>query len=98
MDRAHVGLAGGIHRDRRGRLRLAGVLARDYRDPSESIRRSRPRSSRTSGAIAIRRRRADPVVELLGYRQTWAFLVGKSLTDPVWLFYLFWLPKFLDAD
>ena len=23
--------------------------------------------------------------------------LGKALTDPVWLFYLFWLPKFLDA-
>jgi ACS family hexuronate transporter-like MFS transporter len=38
-----------------------------------------------------------PWLRLLRYRQTWAFLVGKSLTDPVWLFYLFWLPKFLDA-
>jgi len=35
---------------------------------------------------------------LLRLRQTWAFIVGKSLTDPVWLFYLFWLPKFLDAN
>jgi ACS family hexuronate transporter-like MFS transporter len=34
---------------------------------------------------------------LLGYRQTWAFAVGKLLADPVWCFYLFWLPKFLDA-
>jgi ACS family hexuronate transporter-like MFS transporter len=39
-----------------------------------------------------------PWFELLGYRQTWAFLIGKALTDPVWLFYLFWLPKFLDAS
>ena len=30
-------------------------------------------------------------------RQTLAFLVGKALTDPVWFFYIFWLPKFLDA-
>ena len=30
-------------------------------------------------------------------RQTLAFLVGKMLTDPVWFFYIFWLPKFLDA-
>ena len=36
--------------------------------------------------------------ELLGRRQTWAFLLGKALTDPVWWFYLFWLPKFLDAQ
>ena len=35
---------------------------------------------------------------LLGRRQTWAFIVGKAMTDPVWLFYLFWLPKFLDAS
>jgi ACS family hexuronate transporter-like MFS transporter len=32
---------------------------------------------------------------LLGYRQTWAFAAGKFLTDPVWWFLLFWLPKFL---
>jgi MFS transporter, ACS family, aldohexuronate transporter len=38
-----------------------------------------------------------PWTKLLRYRQTWAFLIGKALTDPVWLFYLFWLPKFLDA-
>ena len=34
---------------------------------------------------------------LLGYRQTWAFAAGKLLADPVWWFYLYWLPKFLDA-
>ena len=35
---------------------------------------------------------------LLARRQTWAFVAGKAMTDPVWLFYLFWLPKFLDAS
>ena len=39
-----------------------------------------------------------PWARLLGHRQTWAFILGKSMTDPVWLFYLFWLPKFLDAQ
>ncbi len=33
--------------------------------------------------------------KLLTYRQTWAFAIGKFLTDPVWWFYLFWLPDFL---
>jgi ACS family hexuronate transporter-like MFS transporter len=32
---------------------------------------------------------------LLGFRQTWAFALGKFLTDPIWWFYLFWLPDFL---
>ena len=39
-----------------------------------------------------------PWASLLRHRQTWAFIVGKSMTDPVWLFYLFWLPKFLDTN
>lgn len=32
---------------------------------------------------------------LLNFRQTWAFALGKFLTDGVWWFYLFWLPDFL---
>ncbi len=45
----------------------------------------------------------DPPVKipwrhLLRHRATWAFVVGKAMTDPVWLFYLFWLPKFLDEN
>lgn len=35
--------------------------------------------------------------ELLRHRQTWTFIVGKFMTDGVWWFYLFWLPKFLDS-
>ena len=32
---------------------------------------------------------------LLQFRQTWAFSIGKFLTDGAWWFYLFWLPDFL---
>lgn len=50
--------------------------------------------------------RSDPIeqvtpvgwVQVLRHRQAWAFVLGKMLTDPVWWFYLFWLPKFLDAN
>jgi len=31
---------------------------------------------------------------LLKYRQTWAFVTGKSLTDPIWWFYVSWLGMF----
>lgn len=37
-------------------------------------------------------------VQLLRYKQTWAFAIGKFLTDPIWWFYLFWLPDFLDKE
>ena len=36
--------------------------------------------------------------KLLGQRQAWAFLLGKFMTDPIWWFYLYWLPKLLDAN
>nr|MCU0470917.1 MFS transporter [Arcicella sp.] len=39
-----------------------------------------------------------PWLKLLGFRQTWAFAIGKFLTDPVWWFYLFWLPDFLQSE
>lgn len=34
-------------------------------------------------------------VRLLPLRQTWTFALGKFLTDPIWWFYLFWVPGFL---
>jgi MFS transporter, ACS family, hexuronate transporter len=35
---------------------------------------------------------------LLTFRQTWAFAVGKFLTDPIWWFFLYWLPSFLNGE
>lgn len=32
--------------------------------------------------------------QLLGLRQTWVFIVGKLFTDPIWWFFLFWLPSY----
>ena len=48
--------------------------------------------------------RSDPAeppgrVSWLGlakYRQTWAFSLGKFIIDPIWWFYLFWIPDFLE--
>ncbi len=39
-----------------------------------------------------------PWMKLMTYRQTWAFMIGKFLTDPVWWFYLYWVPKFLNKE
>ena len=36
-------------------------------------------------------------LSLLRYRQTWAIVIGKFMTDPIWWFYLYWLGKFLNA-
>jgi len=37
-----------------------------------------------------------PWARLIPHRQTWAFAIGKFLTDPIWWVWLFWLPPFLN--
>lgn len=37
-------------------------------------------------------------LQLLSFKQTRAYVLGKFLTDPIWWFYLFWLPAFLKAQ
>jgi ACS family hexuronate transporter-like MFS transporter len=36
-----------------------------------------------------------PWIQLVPHRQTTAFAIGKFMTDPVWWFYLYWIPSFL---
>jgi ACS family hexuronate transporter-like MFS transporter len=69
-----------------------------YRPPEEH-----PRLSAAEGAH-IRSDPPDPPavkipwLKLIPHRQTWAFALGKFLTDPVWWFYLFWIADFLQKD
>ena len=68
-----------------------------YRAPE-----SHPRVSASELAY-IRSDPPDPVTRvpwkaLLPLRQTWAFMLGKFLTDPVWWLYLFWVPDFLNRN
>ena len=39
-----------------------------------------------------------PWRRLLRHRQTWAFIVGFGISAPIWWFYLYWLPKFLNQQ
>lgn len=39
-----------------------------------------------------------PWLKLFPHRQTWAFAIGKFMTDPIWWVYLFWLPDFLNRN
>ncbi len=35
--------------------------------------------------------------KLLTLKQTWAFIAGKFFTDPIWFFFLFWLPSYFSS-
>ena len=63
---------------------------------------SHPRVGKAELAL-IQSDPADPPVRipwgtLLRHRQTWAFAIGKFMTDPVWWLYLFWIPDFLNRN
>jgi ACS family hexuronate transporter-like MFS transporter len=58
----------------------------------------RERAYITAGEEERRTSRRFPWRTLWGYRQTWAYCLTKSLADPIWWFYLFWLPKFLAQE
>jgi ACS family hexuronate transporter-like MFS transporter len=67
-----------------------------YRKPSEHPRLT-PAELNFIQSDPIESVHSIPLGRLLRYRQLWAFPVAKFLTDPVWWFYLYWLPKFFDA-
>ena len=50
------------------------------------------RASHESGATKIQWK------TLLGYRQTWAVFVCRFFADPLWYFFVFWIPEFLTRE
>jgi ACS family hexuronate transporter-like MFS transporter len=65
-----------------------------YRSPEDHPRVSRAELNYIRGD-APEQKTKIPWVELIPHRQTWAFAIGKFMTDPIWWFYLFWIPDFL---
>ena len=95
VDRADLGLACCVRRRRHGGLCVAAVLAailqcagEDQEPQSTGTRHIR--SDADSGDFQAK----VPWLSLLRYPQTWSFIVAKFLTDPVWWFFLIWLPDF----
>jgi ACS family hexuronate transporter-like MFS transporter len=69
-----------------------------YRLPGEHpwiTRQEREHIERNSGAAEGTKVRW---VELLGYKQVWGLVLARMLSDPVWWFYVFWLPEYLRRE
>jgi ACS family hexuronate transporter-like MFS transporter len=66
-----------------------------YRKPAEH-----PKLSKTELAYIESDPPDSPVkipwLKLIPLKQTWAFAIGKFLTDAIWWFYLFWFPLFMN--
>jgi ACS family hexuronate transporter-like MFS transporter len=70
---------------------------RNYRSPSQHPTLTSAERSyiyeQADAAIAP----SMPWRKLVGHRQAWAFAIAKFLTDPIWWFYLFWLPSYFSS-
>src|SRR3989441_8915977 len=65
-----------------------------YRKPEEHSRVSKAELAYIRGDPSEPNRKIK-WISLFPHRQTWAFVMGKFMTDPIWWFYLFWIPDFL---
>lgn len=68
-----------------------------YRPPEQHLRLSNAERQFIRGDTEQPTARV-PWLQLLRHRQAWAFVMAKFMTDPIWWFFLFWLPKFLHAE
>jgi ACS family hexuronate transporter-like MFS transporter len=70
---------------------------RRYRRPGDHTTVTGEELQHIYQEAAIEMGPSAPWRRLLGFRQTWAFAIAKFLTDPIWYFYLFWLPSYFSA-
>ena len=68
-----------------------------YRNPSEHPRLSPAEFKYINEGKTEAPKPSVSWFKLFAYRQSWAFVVGKFLTDPIWWFYLFWLPSYFHS-
>jgi ACS family hexuronate transporter-like MFS transporter len=60
-----------------------------------AVYRRRPAPSGQTGQQPHRRWDSRTWLHTLRQRKTWAVVIGRGLTDPIWWFYVFWLPQYL---
>ncbi len=87
---------------------LTGVFGLIWLVAWLAIYRDNPASHSRVGAPELAHITQDPAdpemktpglwLRLLATRETWAFALGKFFIDPIWWFYLFWLPGYLGAQ
>ena len=80
-----------------------GLWLHLYEEPARQARLSAAElayinSDSIGSAVPEAQERKASWWRLFRYRQTWAFTFGKFMTDGVWWFFLFWLPKYLSAE
>jgi ACS family hexuronate transporter-like MFS transporter len=84
----------------RGAFVITGALGFVWVVLFQVFRALHPRMRETDRGQSLQDPAAPPVrwASLLGYRQTWAIFFCRFFADPVWYFYVFWIPEFLARE
>jgi MFS transporter, ACS family, hexuronate transporter len=69
-----------------------------YSRPEENKKLSREELTYIQSDVDDQSQVKIPWIKMLGYRQTWALMIGKFMADPIWWFYLTWLPDFFNTN
>jgi ACS family hexuronate transporter-like MFS transporter len=69
-----------------------------YRNPQDHPKLSKAELEYINSGTAPEPTNVIPWSSLIPKPQAWAIFIGKLLTDPVWWFYLYWLPGFLNRQ
>jgi ACS family hexuronate transporter-like MFS transporter len=78
---------------------VTGALGFLWVGAFQLFRRYHPEMARTEGAIeAAQAEGSVSWGKLLRYRQTWAVFFCRFFADPLWFFYVFWIPEFLTRE
>jgi len=74
-----------------------------YGSPTQKLQSGQLKQAEYDFIHSDRDEQAQPTAKiswfkLLRFRQTWAFVFGKFMTDGIWWFFMFWLPAFLTGE
>jgi ACS family hexuronate transporter-like MFS transporter len=94
-----------LHRGWRAAFLATGIFSvvwivwwfRNYRQPANHPTLTGEELRHIYQEAAVEMGPSIPWKRLLRCRQTWGFSIAKFLTDPIWWFYLFWLPSYFSA-
>jgi len=82
----------------RGAFLITGALGLVWVAAFEWFRRGAPELQAAEGNPSHPAAAAVPWRTLLPLRQTWIVFVCRFLADPIWYFYVFWIPEFLTRE
>ncbi len=69
-----------------------------YRKPEENIKLSKTELNYILQDEKEPETQKLPWKSIISYKQTWGICLSRFLTDPIWWFFLYWLPKYLNSN